>query len=189
MIPNNLLNAERKANQILIFIGQKKLPVNPINIAKVYGIDVLKISELGIDASEYESMDGFTACDKKTKKFKIVYNDRYKQRACFTVAHEFGHIKLNHFNSMLPYELMEKEANYFARCLLIPYGALDLLYDKLLKEKRYGKNIFISYTAKIFGVSEEAAGYAVFDYFLRYKKPGVNASEHNKIKENFMKEI
>lgn len=87
-----------------------------------------------------------------------------EQQARFTIAHEVGHIILNHNNFK---GNIEKEANSFAARLLMPLGILNELNVQSAEE-----------LAKICNVSIEAAGYR----FERLEK----LKERNKFRSSIL---
>jgi Zn-dependent peptidase ImmA (M78 family) len=87
-----------------------------------------------------ESNDGATHYDKKANQYIILYNDETNYgRQRFTVAHELGHILLDHLvtlathkaasNNMLNTSniIIEKEADWFAGTILCPFPVLRKL--------------------------------------------------------------
>ncbi len=92
----------------------------------------------------------------------IIYNDEmYYKRLRFTLAHEYGHLKLNHggttlnrnktFRDKTRVKLEEYEANTFASCLLFP---LNLRY-------KYREYMSIPEIADLFQISESSASIAM----------------------------
>lgn len=84
-------------------------------------------ARFSITVTEYKSLVpsdfGFTM--KKDNKNYILYNDEkgyYTNR--FTIAHEIGHIELNH---KVDNSVAKREANCFARNLLCPVPIIDTL--------------------------------------------------------------
>lgn len=121
--------------QVLIETGIDKLPVNLDNICSYYGITVLSYSTLKarnmLISEMNQSNDGFSF--KIKNKHFIVYNDSIKsaKRIRFTIAHELGHILLNHNSHMGHYRTVQKyeaveelQADTFARDLLMPATVL-----------------------------------------------------------------
>lgn len=89
--------------------------------AKITGVNRFKVSDIG------QSNEAFHF--KKGSKSFIVYNAlQYTKRVRFTLAHEYGHIKLNHtglsiYDTDTPrtsYTEEEFEADCFAGALLFP---------------------------------------------------------------------
>lgn len=79
--------------------------------------------------------DGFCSFLSQYGKFGIFYNDSVdKERTRFTIAHEIGHIVLQHTERNDT--RIEEEANYFARCLLAPPVLLILKNVKSIEEVR-----------------------------------------------------
>lgn len=93
--------------------------------------------ERGLSISEIKNKygeDGFASMDAETNRCTVCYNSDspYKNRIRFTIAHEIGHFFMEHFldanTSVLRraeiseelYDVLEKEANCFARNLLCP---------------------------------------------------------------------
>lgn len=127
--------ARDMAWQILLKSNTKSLPVNLNYICKFLNVKTSpysKFSLLELFRPEVISGDGFTF-DFYGEKF-IVYNDKkpiYRQR--FTVAHEIGHIALDHKADIIHYRIREDDskngikeiqANVFARDLLMPATVL-----------------------------------------------------------------
>lgn len=81
----------------------------------------------------------------------VAYNDALPERRIrFSLAHELGHIVLQH---QKPTHAAEQEANFFASNLLAPRMAIH--YAECKNE---------SDVAKVFKISQEAARYAFDDY-------------------------
>jgi Zn-dependent peptidase ImmA (M78 family) len=112
------------------------LPIDPFKIAEQYGWEVHTVADVseksrvlydevidGQDSDVYE-YDG---------KYKIVYNENaHRDRIPYTIAHEIGHIVLNHLIDFdqtklsrggltdEEYSILEREAELFASELLMP---------------------------------------------------------------------
>ena len=114
------------------------------NLFQIYSYSAL-MKEEGISREEccrfLNSDDGVAVFDGRSKYF-VFYNDKkMKQRIRFTIAHEIGHIFLDHHQeygisflgregvSQELYKRLEKEANCFARNLLCPAYHTDILLD------------------------------------------------------------
>lgn len=93
--------------------------------------------------SEDSFRDGFSKI--------VAYNDKLPEcRIRFSLAHELGHIILQHEK---PTQTAEKEANFFASNLLAPRMAIHYAGCKNETD-----------VAKVFAISQEAARYAFDDY-------------------------
>lgn len=119
-------------------INEFKEILNPFEFCKDYNIDiVLK------DFSENEylqsiSKDGFVKIINN--KYTIYLNSAsYIKRLNFTLWHEIGHIFLGHFKTKkdIPYEDKEKEANIFARNMLIPH----IFFNTYKNNKYFYENV------------------------------------------------
>lgn len=135
-------------------------PVVPIFVLpQSLGFKIYFFTPEKIDGEKLNDVAGFTDLEQK-----IIYingNDP-SYRQSFTVAHELGHIVLEHQPSKVGVQYIyrnttitttdeEKEANVFAANLLMPK---DFLF-KIMKEYKLNKND-INTLASIFGVSAQA---------------------------------
>ena len=131
--------------EILIKSGVDKLPIDLNQIVDTVNVDVLPYSALG-DAFNPEMIDtdGFTT-NSLTNKKVICINSKHGtlQRRRFTLAHELGHVVLNHPLKPLVYRNSESDhnqkpeevqANVFARDLLMPAGVLAALHVTTVDE-------------------------------------------------------
>lgn len=123
------------------FIGQNvySFPINPIELIKSFhwGLityeDLARKNNCNIDAiSECLGTDGYSMYNGRN--YTIAYNNAInsKGRINFTLAHEIGHIILNHHKDFEvtntlqdnftkdEYKILENEANCFARNILAP---------------------------------------------------------------------
>ena len=102
------------------------IPIDPFEIASRLGLGLVSYSSLSpkiIEKTMMESEDGFSF--QSDYGWIIFYNDRKQiSRIRFTIAHEIGHILLNHSQES---DLAESEANYFARYLLAPPVLVQLV--------------------------------------------------------------
>lgn len=120
------------------------------------------------------SNDGISFYDPTENKYVITYNDLIsaEHRKRFTIAHELGHIYLNHLtNEHLPkeiYEQQEKEANYFAKRFLVPLPFLTTLLKNTTLDALSKTDISF-----IFNVSPEVAQYSILNY-NRLKFPPID---------------
>ena len=80
---------------------------------------------------ELPSEHGFTLRDRATH-FQISYNEKKDVSTIkFTLAHELGHIVMNHFKDN---DTARKEASCFARNLLCPIPVIDELNIKTISD-------------------------------------------------------
>lgn len=128
------------------------------NLAKLTGTSIFDICRmLGSD-------DGTTFFDTKTNRYVIAYNDKIgnSSRIRFTIVHELGHIYLKHLlneKDKAAYEKQEKEANYFAKRLLVP---LPFLTETLNQTKL--PKLTVDDIAWEFDVSLDVAKYSIKNY-------------------------
>lgn len=139
--------AQQGAYDLIYESNIKELPISMKEmVTDVVGLKLLTYTELsektGLNVKEvcdlYGSPDGVIMMSK-TGKVKIAYNDTIESegRMRFTLAHEIGHYKLGHFEETdklvlsrsdlteEEYDVLEKEANYFAKRLLAPIPLVD----------------------------------------------------------------
>ena len=134
----------------------KEFPIDPFNIAKQKGYEVIPYSKIPKDARNILRKTEKSGTSGKTKNgvFRIFYDDldsKYRQR--FTIMHEIGHIELGHKEDSV---YAEKCANYYASYSLAPSPMIG----------RLGCEDFMDISAR-FSVSYESAIYA-FDRFTRW---------------------
>lgn len=136
----------------------------------------------------WKSKEGFTQYDKHRDSFIIFLNDLEpnKCRRRWTLAHEFGHIALNHFGSLYTqnanrflcpdnvYEAFELEAHCFARCLLAPP---NVLFAAEIESN-------INYIMQACEISFEAAK-KVKDFFERGKERVIYETKEIPLIQNF----
>jgi len=154
MMPD-FIAAYNAARSVLIEHNARKLPIdilkiikNTPNVSYVKAVELCDKKNINIDEFIIECMDGSVDGIVKydgDKKYLIIYDTGYTfspERDLFTLAHEFGHIKLGHFqvlqskkisrsgnNANDPlYSMMEKEANCFASNLLAPSIVLQNMH-------------------------------------------------------------
>ncbi|HMG87307.1 MAG TPA: ImmA/IrrE family metallo-endopeptidase [Terracidiphilus sp.] len=154
LVKPNYRQAEREAIRLLNEAGIIDPPVNPVHIANLVGVNVRFVAFQG--ASE-----GVAGLFDPVQNAILVNQAESGVRQTFTIAHELGH-KVMHEEwansqaykvlwrdpSRRPNDRWEREANTFAANLLMPKEMFE-------KYKSYP----ISMVARIFAVSEEAAGY------------------------------
>lgn len=128
------MRAIEAANQVLELETVYPVPIKNIikndsevelltfkEFAKITGVNRFRVSDIG------QSNEAFHF--KKGSKSFIIYNElQYTKRVRFTLAHEYGHIKLNHMgksiydknSANIEYTREEFEADTFAGNLLFP---------------------------------------------------------------------
>lgn len=117
-----------------------KLYSFPIDIKLL--CDNLDISVLKIDKLDN---DNYSMSAKLNEKTYIIYIPHSEQVDRFTIAHELGHILLDHINIFLSKNL-EEQANIFASRLLCPLCIIKHFEFKKVKQ-----------VMDYFGISEEFA--------------------------------
>lgn len=104
-----------------------------LNIDTSTAIDIRNIitsldKPITLKLTDLKGIPGFTCYDKKKSRYRIFADESLFEycptRFKFTVAHELGHILLNHFtctdNSLNIDYIMEREANIFVDELIMP---------------------------------------------------------------------
>lgn len=158
------------AYNFLSSLNKYELPVDIIEILSSFSnVLVFSYSEWAkrnnmtfSEVTEFaKSEDGCTSFDPKTGRFIVLYNNliRNSGRIRFTLAHEMGHIILNHFDSKSSVTTIcrnnfdfiedvraEREADMFAAEFLIPSCFVRYLPDE-----------DIQYLSHTFAVSETTA--------------------------------
>lgn len=118
---------EHITNNFILKNNLQKLPIDVVDVARNNGWVLIPFTKapqfIYNKFSELIYTDwGFTI--RQGNQYFIFYEDRIRieiQR--FTIAHEMGHIVLNHFNGQ-NFCVKEKDANMFASCLLMPRSIL-----------------------------------------------------------------
>lgn len=130
--------------------NELQLPVPIKKIAKSYSnIRVIPYSKFIEDNNftleemyQYAgSKDGFTDFNAKFGLYLICYNDidpniKFSYRYRWNIAHELGHVLLNHHSNiktrlfrnklkLWEYKILEDEADWFASYILVPYAVLN----------------------------------------------------------------
>lgn len=171
--------AQDTAIAVLKTIGYYKLPIDPLEIAK-YCLnlkvktyrDISIITNYSTDtiAQVLNTDDGELIYNPNNEKNVLIYNEAVpnKNRQRFTQAHELGHFFLNHnkknkncsiFQGNLTeeeYDVMEKEANYFAKRLLAPIPLITATIRNISDGKLYTSEL-----ANEFSISEQTADYVI----------------------------
>ncbi len=141
----NIARAELAAN-VCLLMGVH-LPVEPLLLLTRMRVQIYSYHEvasyLQMTHSEFEAKygmkDGFTV-RLKDKKGELYWAVAYRNnvsnyRRRFTLAHELGHIVLNHIGTLHADEI---EADFFASCLLAPRVAMEDLPRDAQLAKRCG---------------------------------------------------
>ena len=127
-------------------------PINPVKLARSYGLEVISAD------FKHEKVAGYIDFDKKT--IYIAKSDPVNRKT-FTIAHELGHwflhkdtidrskIPVLYRNGLLNSDPIEKEANAFAANLLVPTEFL----------RQYKDDYSVDELAKIFNVSRDVMGF------------------------------
>ncbi|MGD9678393.1 MAG: ImmA/IrrE family metallo-endopeptidase [Vulcanibacillus sp.] len=133
----------KKAQKFIIEQNINQLPVDPFSIAQTNGWKIEKVSiiskDLNISINKIlnnliKSNDGTAIYIADINEYAIIYNDNCpnKYRIRWTIMHEIGHIVLNHLEHYdvsqiarggipdIDYEVLEKEADFFAGLVLAP---------------------------------------------------------------------
>lgn len=139
----NYKRAEEKALEFVKQADNKELPIKLIKFKNIFNdLEIKKYSwyakKMGLSISEVcshlGSEDGCCVFNDKNGKYRILYNDTIENegRKRWTIAHELGHYALEHHKlhgsdimkrspiSDEKYDVLEKEANCFARNLIAP---------------------------------------------------------------------
>lgn len=117
--------------QIQIKLGISSLPINILEVAHNLGYSTIKMHDSApflANIPNYENLIKKEALACKWLNEKIIfYNPNYYfPRVRFSIAHEIGHLLLEH-NTNLAIDKVEVEANAFAARLLMPVGILHAL--------------------------------------------------------------
>lgn len=195
----NYEKAQQEAYQTII---QSNLLTLPINLKKIIdtfdNLHLKKYSsfarESGLtieETSELLNSDEGCLWRRDDNKYIIFYNDTVakKERIRFTIAHEIGHFVLKHHEidnktNISRYsltheesEILEKEANYFAKRLLAP---LPLIYSFVDKWNTISREHIMS----IFDVSFLVSGYLIKD-LRRIQSNGIIRIHHEELENQF----
>ena len=130
--------ARNKSWEILIKSGITQLPVNLKAVAKYLNVSIIPYSRLGNDvfSDKMAAGDGFTTALLDGKKLVFINDIKDMRRMRFTLAHELGHVALNHKLDPIAHRNTEfdegltpdeMQANVFARDILMPACVLAKL--------------------------------------------------------------
>ncbi|TXK25997.1 ImmA/IrrE family metallo-endopeptidase [Bacillus amyloliquefaciens] len=184
------IKAEKKAHELLNMYGVNELPIKVKKLSKKFlNLKIRTYSwyakKWGLSIDEVcESVDSDEGCCwyiRSQKQYMILYNDTVENdgRKRWTIAHELGHFMLKHneitgkaifARSSLSddeYDVFEKEANCFARCLLAP--------TPVLRELKPASPHFISDICKI---SYEASTH-IYNFLTEGIRRGISYSRNH----------
>lgn len=134
---DNYINARNLAWKILTDFKLYSFPINIKSLCRSLDVSLLKIDNL--------ENSKFSVSAKIDAKTYIIYVPHSKEVDRFTVAHELGHILLDHLDNNLS-DYIEEQANIFASRLLCPLC--------IIKHFEFNK---VSQVMNYFGISEEFA--------------------------------
>lgn len=153
----NFIKARNKASEILLLQDDSILFPIDVKTIKIPNNNIKFVSykdyanSVNIDVNILTNNGEFkdAMIYRKDKNCLILYNNETsnKGRMLWTLAHEMGHLVLNHSDQN---EISEIEANTFASQLLLPQCVLKALFLG-------GKKITIPYLQSRFGLSVSAA--------------------------------
>lgn len=149
---NRCEEIKRDVAKMFVDYGITCVPISGFEIAVKMRIKVTQYSAYSKEIRAIllkESLDGFSMM--VDNKWYIFYNDEKSYRRInFTIMHEIGHIVLDHTEDS---ELAKKEADFFAKFALAPPVLIHRMKLETVEE-----------VYDIFGISHEAAGYALLYY-------------------------
>lgn len=137
-------NVRAKVRQLFLELGIQCFPVSPIALFEKMNIPLVSFSKLLSDGHadtvwDWRSRKIEALCWKQGFQYIVFYDDEtpFPDRVPFTLAHELGHIYLNHHcksdGSPIPrmvktfrFDFRESEADEFAGELLAPVAILHL---------------------------------------------------------------
>lgn len=157
------IDHEAIARKALVVLDAYKISKPVVDVEKIASGEGYTIREIKMP-EEHKNVAGFHDADKK-----IIYvaADDAPQRKLFTIAHELGHIFLNHPNYSVLYRITKKdneyraeesEANSFAAHLLMPRYMVRQYLNKYNIARTEVRTM-----ADIFGVPVSAMQYTL-DY-------------------------
>lgn len=132
----NYSKAQREAQRILEDMAIVSPPINPVQIARSLGVEVIFVTF----SEESRGVSGFFDCEENSI---FVNEEEVPLRQTFTVAHELGHSVLHRdWAKSAEYQVLwrdptkqhqdfrEREANAFAAELLMPRQLMDQYWDR-----------------------------------------------------------
>lgn len=172
---------EERAKELVADIDFEKSPyVDIVSIVKKDGFEVTP-KEMDIDTTGCI----FVNDDEKEKERIIIVNKNFKdpdneedvifKKSRFITAHEYGHFILHKKDGEPMYahrdtdhrtEEIEQEADYFARCILMPEEQFRLYYQVLNKFGNDDKKFTIDILSKLFSVTRNKVNLRVEDILV-----------------------
>lgn len=132
---------EQAAQVLLEDYGIRFLPFNPGELARAMGIKVVDYRKIAGDEKSLRAFramsdDGFSWVDNDRNRRFIFYDSARVSgaRLRFTIAHEIGHIWLEHPRGDC---LFESQAEYFAGYLLAPHPIIIKLNLQIIDIQQY----------------------------------------------------
>ncbi|MAF81090.1 hypothetical protein CL628_03715 [bacterium] len=159
--PADIDRLEQSASNVLAatFGSLEEVPV-PVRIG-----EIAKESGVQVKAGEFEHPDvsGMYLRDERTIYVDL---DDEVNRQAFTIAHELGHhylhadkhkeVYFRHFSEQLNFEdkQQEREANWFAACLLMPRHAMLRAWSDTKETRELAHTFEVSQTAIYYRLTE-----------------------------------
>ena len=149
-LANNTLKKLKETN------GNISFPIDPFQLLQLHNVIVT--------FSDFDKLEGLLLYSDIEKSIVSININRPIQRQRFTAAHELGHIllhaKVSGNNFLCPVSsksnLIEREADEFANCLLMPH---DEMMKQIKKYKNSNNEVDMDsalYISEYFGVSYSA---------------------------------
>ncbi len=170
--------AEQAATELLAEFGFEEPPIDVEEVAKRLGAHIER-------RPHSPEISGLLYRDPDADGERIVIgvnDDDASVRQRFTIAHELGHLRLNHDEQLfVDHDLRvnlrapklhshggvdERQANWFAAAVLMPEGMVHRIATELSEGRRPSDETLISLVAERFAVSRQAMGYRLLNLGL-----------------------
>jgi hypothetical protein len=170
--------AEQAAADLLAKFGVEEPPVDVEDLAKRLGAHIER-------RPHSPEISGLLYRDQRVDGERIVIGvnaDDALVRQRFTIAHELGHLLLNHNEQLFVDRdlrvnlrapklhghggVAERQANWFAAALLMPEAMVRRVATELSEGRRPSDETLISLVAEQFAVSRQAMGYRLLNLGL-----------------------
>ena len=109
-----------------------KYPFDPLTQLPLYFPNIKLIKYSSLSPADQQLIEhaypyGFSTKGSRSGIMQIYYNDKgqYPARQRFTIAHELGHLFLNHTGQLATTDFEENCANCFARNILSPVDVIE----------------------------------------------------------------